>query len=206
RGRLVATIPEATQDHYRRMQALQVFAVTTARRAWARIDPDWISESWREGLRELEPVVAAAQVRAAQAGSSYGALSLAEQGSWRAPESFVDPSGFGGYAADGRSLNGLLMAPSYSAKTFIGGGAGATEALVMGKAVLDTLVRTIVADAGRQAAGVDIASRAGVGWVRMLNPPSCILCASLAGRFYRWNTGFARHKGCDCVHVPTDTR
>src|SRR5690606_26165994 len=63
------------------------------------------------------------------------------------------------------------------------------------------LAKTTVADAGRGAAGVDIASRRGVGFVRHLNPPSCSRCSILAGRFYRWNAGFLRHPGCDCIHV-----
>lgn len=25
----------------------------------------------------------------------------------------------------------------------------------------------------------------------------------LAGAYYRWNSGFLRHPGCDCVHIPT---
>lgn len=40
--------------------------------------------------------------------------------------------------------------------------------------------------------------------MRMLNPPSCSRCSILAGRFYRWNTGFHRHPRCDCVHVQTN--
>jgi len=199
----VANVPVAAQEHYQRMQALQVLAVTAARRAWGRVDQARISESWREALREVAPVVAAVQVRAAQAGASYGALTLAEQGSWTAPEAFVDPRAFGGYASDGRSLDGLLMAPAFSAKTYIGGGADAAQALTMGRSSLDGILRTVVADAGRQAAGVDIATRKATGWVRMLNPPSCARCAVLAGRFYRWNDGFLRHKFCDCIHVPS---
>src|SRR5690606_25790677 len=27
-------------------------------------------------------------------------------------------------------------------------------------------------------------------------------CVILAGRFYRKNTGFQRHPGCDCRHIP----
>lgn len=199
----MANIPEAAQEHYKRMQALQALAVTAARRAWSNVDPDFISESWREGVRQLEPVVAAVQVRAAEAGASYGALALAEQGSWRAPGAFVDPEAFGGYAADGRSLSGLLSTPAYSTKTFIGNGAATTQALQMGRSSLDGLMRTVVADAGRQAAGVDVASRPNTGYVRMLNPPSCARCLVLAGRFYKWNTGFQRHKACDCIHVPS---
>lgn len=199
----MANVPVAAQEHYQRMQALQVLAVTAARRAWGRVDQARISESWREALREVTPAVAAVQVRAAQAGASYGALTLAEQGSWTAPEAFVDPRAFGGYASDGRSLDGLLMAPAFSAKTYIGGGADAAQALTMGRSSLDGILRTVVADAGRQAAGVDIATRKATGWVRMLNPPSCARCAVLAGRFYRWNDGFLRHKFCDCIHVPS---
>ena len=65
------------------------------------------------------------------------------------------------------------------------------------------MVLTEIADAGRGAAGVQIAARPRVGYVRMLNPPSCSRCVVLAGRFYRWNQGFLRHPRCDCKHVPT---
>lgn len=41
-----------------------------------------------------------------------------------------------------------------------------------------------------------------VGYVRMLNPPSCDKCVPLAGRWYRWNAGFLRHPLCDCRHIP----
>lgn len=37
----------------------------------------------------------------------------------------------------------------------------------------------------------------------MLNPPSCSRCTVLAGRFYMWNEGFARHPNCDCLHIPS---
>lgn len=41
-----------------------------------------------------------------------------------------------------------------------------------------------------------------MGYVRMLNPPSCGRCVILAGKWYRWNTGFLRHPMCDCRHIP----
>lgn len=69
---------------------------------------------------------------------------------------------------------------------------------------IDRLTQTLVADAGRTASSVDIARRPVVtGHVRMLNLPSCSRCAVLAGRVYRWSTGFQRHPKCDCVMVPT---
>lgn len=41
-----------------------------------------------------------------------------------------------------------------------------------------------------------------LGWIRVLDPPSCGRCAVLAGRFYRWSDGFLRHPNCDCKHMP----
>ena len=46
-------------------------------------------------------------------------------------------------------------------------------------------------------------ARNGVGYVRAVNPPCCKDCAVQAGKFFRSNTGFKRHPGCDCVHIPT---
>jgi hypothetical protein len=41
-----------------------------------------------------------------------------------------------------------------------------------------------------------------LGYVRMLDPPSCDRCAVLAGKWYRWNAGFQRHPLCDCRSIP----
>lgn len=65
------------------------------------------------------------------------------------------------------------------------------------------LVTSLVQDAGRAAQGVAVAVRPKIGHVRHLNLPSCSRCAVLAGRVYRYSTGFQRHPGCDCVMIPT---
>lgn len=64
------------------------------------------------------------------------------------------------------------------------------------------LVASLVQDAARAAQAVDIAARPHVQHVRHLNLPSCSRCAVLAGRVYRYSTGFQRHPGCDCVMIP----
>lgn len=70
----------------------------------------------------------------------------------------------------------------------------------------DRLILTLLADAGRTAAAVDLARRPALsGYVRSLNPPSCGRCAVLAGRVYRYSTGFLRHPRCDCLMTPTTT-
>ena len=80
----------------------------------------------------------------------------------------------------------------------------ARQALAGTERWLEMVAATILADTARAAESAAMAARPQVrGYVRMLNPPSCSRCAILAGRFYRWNAGFERHPGCDCVHIPS---
>lgn len=195
-------IPKAATAHYKRIQALQALLVLQAADMWGEVSEASLSESWASQVSLLEPVMASGQVRAAGLGAAYGAQALAQQRTYVAPESFVDAEAFGGFAANGRALAGALYSPIAYTKTLIGGGMSPREALVSGGKYLSGTVRTEIADASRGAAGADIAARSGVGYVRMLNPPTCKDCSILAGKFYRWNAGFKRHKRCDCVHVP----
>lgn len=193
---------DAAAEHVRQVGGIQTLTVGAGRRTWLNIDPGHISESWAEQSPALTEVVLAAQQRAAAEGSGYAAAVLAEQGSWVAPQAFVDPSAMAGWAADGRSLQGLLNSPAITAKTLIGRGFSTQDAIAAAGQGLDVILSSLVADTSRQAASIDIAARDGVGWVRMVNPPCCDRCAILAGRFYRWNDGFLRHPRCDCVHRP----
>lgn len=69
---------------------------------------------------------------------------------------------------------------------------------------LDRLVSSLVGDAGRTAAAVDMGRRPALtGYVRSLRPPTCSRCAILAGRVYRYSQGFPRHPLCDCLMTPT---
>lgn len=196
-------IPDAAVAHYKQMQRLQALVVITAADLWAEVSLADLSGSWAAQVPLLVPLLAGVQVKAASAGASYGAQTLAEQGLYEAPQHFVNPAGFSGAASDGRTLEGLLYAPVPHLKTLIAGGMDPKQALKSGGSFLTTITRTQVADAGRGAAGVDIASRKNTGFVRMLNPPSCSRCSILAGRFYRWNSGFKRHVRCDCTHAAT---
>jgi len=195
--------PEAVQ-YDTRLRQLEVVALGASRRAWdRRVRAEDLQGSWREASQELTTVMTEVQREAATAGSVYVAGSLASQGLYEAPSGFVNPNAFAGVAADGRSLEELLYSPMPKALSYIGAGYPTLQALKMGRSSLDRIARTTVADAGRGAASVDITSRAGVGYVRMLTPPSCSRCAILAGRFYRWNAGFQRHPRCDCRHIPS---
>jgi len=196
-------IPDAAVAHYKQMQRLQALAVLAGSQLWSEVSLADLSGSWAAQVPLLVPVLAGVQVKAAAAGASYGAQTLADQGLYEAPQHFVNPSAFGGVASDGRTLEGLLYGAVPHVKTLIAGGMAPVQALGQGGKFLTTLTRTQVADAGRGAAGVDTAARNRVSYVRMLNPPSCSRCSILAGRVYRWNAGFQRHPKCDCVHVQT---
>jgi hypothetical protein len=199
-------IPDAAVAHYKQMQRLQALVVLAGAELWSEVSLADLSGSWAAQVPLLVPVLAGVQVKAAAAGASYGAQTLADQGLYEAPQHFVNPSAFGGLASDGRTLEGLLYGAVPHVKTLIAGGMDPAQALGQGGKFLTTLTRTQVADAGRGAAGVDTATRNRVSYVRMLNPPSCSRCSILAGRVYRWNAGFQRHPKCDCVHVQTTAR
>jgi hypothetical protein len=196
-------IPEAAVRHYKRMQRLQALAVVTAMELWSEVSLTDLTGSWAAQIPLLLPVLSDMQARAAEAGAGYGAQTLADQGLYEPPQHFVNPAAFAGIASDGRSLAGLLYAPVPHTKTLIAGGLAPEAALKQGGKFLTTVTRTQVADAGRGAAGVDTVARPRVGYIRMLNPPSCPRCSVLAGKFYRWNAGFDRHPRCDCIHVQT---
>lgn len=199
----MASIPPAIEHHYGLVREQEARALATATRHWHRLGPNWIADAWRERIPAVAAAITNAQRTAAASALVSGALALGEQGQWAAPDGLVDPDAFAGLAADGRSLDTLLRAPAITARTLIAEGVEPAQALAAGGRQLSMLVLTEVADAGRGAAGVQIAARPRVGYVRMLNPPSCSRCVVLAGRFYRWNQGFLRHPRCDCKNVPT---
>lgn len=188
--------PTPTVKHYQNVQRAQARALRTADRLWREVDARYISESWAELLPYLVATVATEQTAAAGSAIDAGAAALAATGAWRAPDAFLDPVAFTGAAPDGAPLEYMLYDAARGAKKGIRRGMSEAGALKFGRDELRTLVKTTVTDAGRAAGGVTVATRPGVGFVRMLNPPSCGRCAVLAGRFYRWNAGFRRHPRC----------
>jgi hypothetical protein len=199
----MATIPPAIEHHYALVREQEARALATATRQWRKLGPNWITDAWRERIPTVAAAITSAQRTAAVSALVSGALALGEQGQWAEPDGLVDPDAFAGITGDGRSLDTLLRVPATTTRTLIADGMEPAQALAAGGRQLSMMVLTEVADAGRGAAGVQIAARPRTGYVRMLNPPSCSRCVVLAGSFYRWNQGFLRHPRCDCKHVPT---
>lgn len=70
-------------------------------------------------------------------------------------------------------------------------------------AEFERMVASIVQDAARAAESVAVTVRPHIYHVRFVNLPCCPRCAVLAGRVYRWSSGFERHPNCSCSMIPT---
>ena len=194
-------------EHERTIALLSAAASRKVLFAWRRTGTDYtanLSAGWDRRLPKIRTDLAGTFKQAALAGSISSALALADQDSWIAPDHVVNVNAFAGYASSGAPLDDVLRRPVSYSKQLIGDGMPVQEAWRRGGSLLMGIVSTQVADVARQAAGVDIATRAGVGYVRMVGPGACSRCTILAGKFFRWNQGFLRHPRCNCVHVATN--
>jgi hypothetical protein len=159
--------------------------------------------SWRAVSGGLLALVTAAQVAAARDADPYLSAVLAEQGVTDDPAGQVQPGAFAGIASDGRGLASLLESALVTVKVNLSQTIAPERALASGGSSLEMLTQTTVQDTGRAAVSAAMIARPHVsGYVRVLSPPSCSRCTILAGRVYRWSTGFKRHPRCDCAMLP----
>lgn len=185
----------------RAMRGIAAAAAAAALSGWGDVDEDDVSASWTELLPTVLAGVAAAQIAAAVLAQPY--VDDAAGRAARTRTGRLNPAGFGGIASDGRPLLGLLFQPALTAMAALLAGTPPRRAFASGLAVLDMIVRTQVADAGRTATGVAIAAQPAIaGHERIVRLPACKRCVVLAGRLYRWSAGFARHPRCDCTMRP----
>jgi hypothetical protein len=171
-----------------------------------------MTRSWLKGLGPaIVRAVAAGQLAAALPGQQYVEAMVAADGlsnDYAPGASHVDARALSGTAADGRPLDSLLYLPVIRTKTLLKGGVTLQEALLGGQAQMLRMAASEVADAGRGSAGLAMAgNRTVTGYVRMVRSGACARCAILAGRWYRYNADFQRHKRCQCYAAPaTDAR
>lgn len=212
----MAVETQAHQDIVTAYGASQRRAViqTTVRleQLWKRLQGDDLSRSWLRGLGQaMVRAVAAGQLAAASTGQPYVEAMVRADGlhnDYSDGATRVSPREFSGTAADGRPLDSLLYLPVIRTKTLIGGGLTLQEAMTSGLYQLQQIAVSEVTDAGRGAAGVSmVANRTVTGYVRMVRAGACARCVILAGRWYRYNADFQRHRRCSCYGVPaTDAR
>jgi len=173
-------------------------------RLWTRIDPTDPVASWTPLLAQAIGAFTAAQAAAAAMADAYVDDVLRAQQLDRTAAALVDATAFAGISAQGVALEDLLRIPAQRTAYALTRGVPPGTALDLGRALLGMYARTETADAGRLATAVAGSARNVGGYVRALRPPSCSRCAILAGRWYRYSSGFARHPHCDCVNVPAE--
>lgn len=197
-------VSEAARKHYRALAVEESTLVIAGRKSWRKVEPDYPVESWRRIVRqEFMPIVATQQVRAATLGAESSSMILADQGFWSAPTGFVDPQALAGVNPRGGNLEGQLLEPAYQAERVIRQGVKPAVALSEVEHALFAQLVTALADTSGAAAGMDIALRPEVGYVRVIHGSACKRCVVLAGKYYRWNEGFKRHPQCRCTHEAT---
>lgn len=177
-------------------------------RLWKELAANDLSRSWLGGVgAAMVRAVAAGQLVAASTGQPYIEAMVRMDGlsqNYLEQASHVAPRAFSGVAADGRDLESLLYLPVIRTKTLIGNGLTLQESMTSGLFQLQRMVASEVADAGRGSASVAmVANRSITGYVRTVRSGACARCAILAGRWYRWNADFERHKRCQCYGVPS---
>lgn len=195
-------LPPSASEHYRQQSRISNEVAALLTQLWRNVDFESLDESYP--LDALLVAISMGQVQAASLADPYVAQVLAELGIESPVVGTVQPRGFIG-TSDGRPMDGLLAQPVIDVKQATAKGLVKREAMQSGLASLLRIGTTQVQDAGRTAVGAAIAARPAVGgYTRVLSLPACSRCVVLAGKWYEWNSGFQRHPGCDCRHVPAD--
>jgi hypothetical protein len=196
-------LPTASAEYYGRQREIMVSVLGSARRLWGTRPPRSFDAWFDDNIDRLLAILIAGQQAAVDDAEEYVTTVLDELDTRVSPdaEPITDP--LVGVASDGRGLDSLMYGAVITAKSSVASGLPVEVAWDDGLTALMLRAQTQIADASRAAVGLGIAARPEVGYVRMLNPPSCPKCAVLAGKFYAFNSGFLRHPGCDCRHIPS---
>lgn len=224
--------PDSASRYYRRQERLRYTTLSAIIATWRRMraQANW-EQQYREDVGpKILALVAAAQIATTAEANAYIPAVLAELGIDPTGPS-VPRAAFVGLAGDGRPVETLLtqsvvvagttynrLREEVEAPVAVGGSLRVTpatpafdpdkaarEALASAEQWLTLAAATVLSDTARATESANTAARPQVGgYVRMLNPPSCSRCAILAGKFYRWNSGFLRHPRCDCRHIPAN--
>jgi hypothetical protein len=173
-----------------------------ARGVWREIDRDNIYSSWLTLLARLVAIVTAGQLAAARGAEPWLEELLGEDPDQPGSARLV-PAALAGVDGGGRPLASGLMAPMWSALRLVTAGRPITQAMVHGQALLDVIVQTAVADAGRVADQVAMVSRPAVkSYVRVVEGGACSRCVILGGIESSVSRAFQRHPKCKCSMDP----
>ncbi|NIL74409.1 hypothetical protein [Rhodococcus sp. B10] len=195
-------LPDAAGDYWLGQQRITAATLAMAKRLWRKIDETSFDESWDRMSPTLIVTVEQAQAAAIREATAYVPTVLDELNIAVDPVAALAPDALVGVTGAGIAIEEAAYNSIIKAKSAVAEGVPAQTALSLGGQYLQMLVQTALADTARAAESIQTVTRPSLGYVRMLNPPSCSRCVILAGRFYRWNAGFKRHPRCDCKSIP----
>ncbi|MFJ6615447.1 hypothetical protein ACIQPT_34805 [Streptomyces sp. NPDC091289] len=181
---------------------LAAAASRAARTAWRGVDRDAPGLSWVAALGPVVAAVAGAQLAAARSTEPWlGSLLGDDPG--QAQSDRLVPESLAGVTGDGVPLAQALQVPVFTALRLVTQGLPIVQALARGQLLLDLMVRTAVADAGRAADSVGMTARPAVtSYIRVVEAGACSRCIILAGAEYGVSSGFLRHPRCHCGMEP----
>jgi hypothetical protein len=192
---LAAAHTDATQVIVRR-------AAEAVQAAWRDVPPAQVAAQF--GSRILPVLVGA--ITAGQGGAAALAqpyVDTAMDGTGDTAMADTVPASFAGMTAGGMTLDWLAGTLYAWLTQAIGAGMSATDASTAGLQRAITYVSTEINDAGRSATQVaETAHPGAAGHERVVHLPACDRCIVLAGKFYRYSSGFLRHPRCDCTMIP----
>lgn len=202
---LPADVIDLAHLHQLRQQRLALAATNAVADAWKRLSATDVQGSWDRGVGSLiVTLVAQAQLEAARGSQDYVSRTVHLEGGAPDPVGQVPSSAFSGVASDGRPLESLLSYPLFQVQAFTRGGMDVADALGIGLRHLGRMVATQVQDSARISTGVAIVNdRRVAGYIRVVSGSACSRCTILAGRWYAYNAGFARHPHCSCTSAPS---
>lgn len=201
------TAPTTSPDtsYYLDQQRVLRAAVDRAQAAWRELPAGTDGhEVWTGQVRpELVSAVEQAQADSVSLAPLYVAATIAAAGAVSAPLGALVTRAWVGYATTGLPLAALADFAYRHYQRSLALGVAPSEARTMGLARLLRYVATETADAGRLAStAAAVLEPEIVGYERGVHLPACGRCIQLAGRLYRYSTGFLRHPNCDCIMHP----
>lgn len=190
--------------HQKQREELAAATARSVLAEWAKVRPESVARDWARLLPAVTAMVQRGQLNAAQGTHTFMRELLgpeAVQGGQIIPEQFAAQT------PDGRDAMRLLAQAGPRSISAQRRGFGARAAMARGAAFLDMVVRTVVADTGRQAdQAAMVGNRGVIAYVRVVELPACSRCIILAGREYSVSAGFLRHPRCDCTMEPVTRR
>lgn len=198
-----AEVVRAASAHKQDTARLSSAAFERAGTAWSRVNPGSIVSSWQTLMPGAIAAVMIAQSETITKNEQYIDFAFNDQNIDGLDGTLRPGSIVGTMPATGATLDAALAGVAFHTLDHIGRGYSTKEAMDGGMLELSQLVQYAVADTSRAASAVRIGTaQQTVGYTRVVSAGCCARCAVLAGRYYRWNAGFARHPNCLCLHFP----